>query len=96
MPKITVRFYTLLRDLLGTDSADLEAEDLDEAINHLEREFGSQLEEQLGAYRMGEGTILQGSCLLLLNGRSVDRQNPEQIKLNSGDILHVFPPVAGG
>lgn len=95
-PKITVRFYTLVRQIVGTDCVFLEAEDMEEAVKQLEKRFGPRLQEPLGAFRIGKSANLLDYCLLLLNGRSIDRQRLNQIKLTAGDILYVFPPAAGG
>jgi hypothetical protein len=39
---------------------------------------------------------MEDFCILLLAGHRVDRQKLRQVKLKSGDILHVFLPTAGG
>jgi molybdopterin converting factor small subunit len=96
MAEITVRFYTLLRQMLETDRIYLEAGDLEEAVEQLEREFGSRLREQLARFGIGQNSKMLDYCVLLLNGQSVNRQELGRIKLVTGDILHVFPPAAGG
>ncbi len=94
--EITVRFHTLLREIVGKDCICLEAEDLGDAVKQLELEFVSRFQEQLVEYGIGRIFPLQDHCLLLLNGRSVNRQELSQIELDKGNILHVFLAVAGG
>jgi len=98
MAKITVRFCTLLRQMVETDCVYLEADDLEEAVKQLESELGSRLQQQVVALGIGQTSRLRlrDYCVLLLNGRSVDRQKLNRIKVTPGDIMHVFLSAAGG
>jgi MoaD family protein len=93
---ITVRFYTFLRHLLGIDSLSLEAENVGEVISLLEEKFESRFQEQVRLRGIKSSTRLRDSCLLLLNGLKVDMENSSRTELREGDVLHIFPPAAGG
>jgi len=96
MEIIAVRFYTLWQLYLGTDRLSLQADNVEEVIAQIEERFGSQLREQLRAHGVQADLSIQDYSLLLLNGYSVDKQNLRQIKLRTGDILHIFPLAMGG
>ncbi len=94
MPSITVRFYSLWRSHLGTETATLQAVDLDDALSQIEEKFASQLREKLKTSGVDLGGELQDNTLILLNGISL--RNLGSAELQDGDILHVFPRAIGG
>ena len=94
MAQITVRFYSLWRLYLGTDRFCLTADKLEEALAQVEERFGSRLREQLREHGIHVDGKVQDYSLVLLNGISVSGR--EQAPLKEGDIVHVFPPAAGG
>jgi len=94
MASITVRFYSLWRLYLGADSVSLQADDLEEALAQVEEEFGSRLRERLEAHGIQMDGRIQDNSTVLLNG--VILRNVTQRRLRDGDILHIFPPGAGG
>ena len=92
MPKITVRMYTTLKEKLGTGGVDLIAKNVEDALRQLNEKFGEKFRQTL----YEPNGKIKGYYILLLNGKVVDRENPEKFKLKSGDVLHIFPPIAGG
>ncbi|MDI6641840.1 MAG: MoaD family protein [Elusimicrobiota bacterium] len=92
MSRITVRMYTTLKEKVGTGDVELEAKNVQEALEGLNKKFGENFRQTL--YEP-DGKI-KGYYILLLNGKVVDREKPEKFKLKSGDTLHIFPPIAGG
>lgn len=94
MALITVRFYSLWRLHPGTGSATLQADNVDEALAQLEEKFGSQLREKLEADGIRLDGKIQDHSLILLNGIAL--HNLKSTDLKEGDVLHIFPPVAGG
>jgi MoaD family protein len=94
MALITVRFYSLWRSYLGTDSTTLQADHIDDALTQLEEKFGPRLRENLeNAGILLDGKI-QDYSLILLNG--VTLRNLKSTDLKEGDVLHIFPPAIGG
>ena len=88
---ITARFYTILREKLGVDKIQVEARNVAEALDAIERALGRGFKEIL----MEDGRVKK-TFILLLNGRVVDKDNLEGTQLKDGDIIHFFPPIAGG
>lgn len=94
MASITVRFYSLWRLHLGTDNITLQARTIDDALTQLEERFGSRLRERLKADGIRLEGKMQDYSLILLNGTNL--RNLKSLDLRQGDVLHVFPPAAGG
>ncbi|HXZ29899.1 MAG TPA: MoaD/ThiS family protein [Dehalococcoidia bacterium] len=94
MALITVRFYSLWRSYLGTDSTTLQADRIDDALTQLEEKFGYRLREKLQAAGIHLDGKIQDYSLILLNGIAL--RNLKSTVLKEGDVLHVFPPAVGG
>ena len=94
MALITVRFYSLWRSYLGTDSSALQADDIQDALSQLETEFGPRLRGKLRTAGVRLDGKIQDYSLILLNGISL--RNIKSTALKQGDVLHIFPPAIGG
>ena len=94
MASIRVRFYSLWRSYLGTDSTTLQTDNIDDALGQLETEFGPRLRERLETAGVHLDGKIQDYSLILLNGISL--RNLKRTDLKDGDILHIFPPAIGG
>jgi len=94
MALITVRFYSLWRSYLGTDSSTLQADDIQDALGQLETQFGHRLREKLETAGVHLDGKIQDYSLILLNGISL--RNVRSTALKEGDVLHIFPPAVGG
>jgi MoaD family protein len=94
MALITVRFYSLWRSHLGTDSATLQSDNIDDALTQIEEKFGSLLREKLETTRIHLGEKMRDNSLILVNG--VTLRNLKSNNLKDGDVLHIFPPAIGG
>ena len=94
MALITVRFYSLWRSYLGTDSTTLQADNIQDALGQLETKFGPRLREKLETAGVHLNGKIQDYSLVLLNGIAV--RNIKTTALKEGDVLHIFPPAIGG
>jgi MoaD family protein len=94
MALITVRFYSLWRSYLGTDSTTLQADNIEDALAQLEERFGPRLRENLEIAGVHLDGKIQDYSLILLNG--VTLRNLKSTALREGDVLHIFPPAIGG
>jgi len=83
MAKITVKMYTLLREKTGKNTIEIEAETIAETIKKLKKEFGQKF-------------VLGQSYIFVLNEEIINKKSFKTKKLKTGDILHIFPPIAGG
>jgi len=94
MALITVRFYSLWRSYLGTDSAAFQADHIQDALGQLETKFGRRLRDKLLTAGVHLDGRMQDYSLILLNGIAL--RNLKSTDLKEGDVLHIFPPAIGG
>ena len=94
MALITVRFYSLWRSYLGTDSTTLQADDIEDALAQLETTFGPRLRQKLETAGVHLDGKIQDYSLILLNGIAL--RNLKSTALKEGDVLHIFPHAIGG
>jgi MoaD family protein len=90
---ITIRFHTILYNVTGIETVDLEASDIDDLLNQVDAKYGSRIR---GLYRLGEKISLQDFCMFMINDNMVNFHRNEKTLLNEGDTVHIMPPVAGG
>ncbi|MHA1481681.1 MAG: ubiquitin-like small modifier protein 1 [Candidatus Thorarchaeota archaeon] len=92
--KVTVKFYSYLRDLIGKKTM-IEL-DLDEGAiisQLLNRLF---LDPQIKDALLDDNQELKSDITLLKNGREITFLDGMETKLEPGDEISVFPLVAGG
>ena len=91
--EIDMRFFATFREAVGekerTHTFDDDAT-VGDVLAALEREYGD-LEGQL----LADGAIRQ-QLSVLKNGRDVTHMDGTETALEDGDVVSVFPPVAGG
>jgi molybdopterin converting factor small subunit len=89
--KITVNFYGLFYEISGREEIELEINDgtIQEALNGLALQLGKGI---WGKLMRSGGRQMK----IILNGRRIVRDDEKGRMLNEGDVLHIFPPIAGG
>lgn len=92
MARITVRFYTTLKEKVGKGKVELEAKNVADALENLKRQFGTKFTDQL----YDPTGKIKDYYILLLSGHTIDRKEIKKREVKKGDILHIFPPIAGG
>ncbi len=90
-PLILVRYYANLRDVTGKKEEHISADQIYLLLDKLKSEYGEKFTRTL--YRNGD---LIGNVLILINGKNIRYLNGLNSKLNPGDEVDIFPPVAGG
>ena len=93
---INVKFFAIFRDLLGLKELQLEAgskEDL-KLIDLLESLF-QRFGENFRAKILENGNI-RPKVNIMINGRNIKFLDGVNSTLKDGDIVAIFPPVAGG
>lgn len=91
MAKVTVRLYTILKEKLGKDQIQINAKTLQEALTNISR--GNKEIEGILFEKKGK---VKGYFVITINSEIIDNSKISKIKLNDGDIIHIFPPVSGG
>jgi molybdopterin synthase sulfur carrier subunit len=91
---VTVKFFAGFREAAGKDQEKVEGvADVGSLLDELVRKFGKKMRMQL--YEPGTRKIL-GTTHILVNGRSINLLEGLKTPLKDGDVVAIFPPVAGG
>jgi MoaD family protein len=100
MPRITVRFFSRLREHLGLAETQMEignAYTVQDLLNELKRVFGPQFEEirtsdPFEGYVLGDGA----NPSIVVNGHLIDMTRDLGIELQDGDRVTIVPILSGG
>ncbi len=84
--------FTSLRALTGIRETQLKAEDVQEVINTLSKQFGEKFDKMV----LEPDGSLKSYFHVLVNGRHVRLQQGLQTPLSEGDVVAIFPPIGGG
>lgn len=93
LARVTVRFFTALRSIAGEDEAQIEAGDVQEALEVLVKKYGPEFRESLFD---PEGKIDLRFYRIFLNKQVLTPEEGLQKPLHDGDLVQIFPPVVGG
>jgi len=96
--KVSVRFFTSLREITGKKEETLEfSEDervtVDKVLRGLSQRYGKSFAEYV--YDAGTGEA-KGFLQFLVNGKSASTLKGLNTVLADGDVLAIIPPVGGG
>ena len=96
--KVSVRFFTNLREIIGKKEETLEfpedeALTVDLVLETLKQRYGHLFVEYVYDRTSGE---MKGFLQLLVNGKSVSTLGGLQTEVADGDVLAILPPVGGG
>lgn len=91
---VTVKFFASFREAVGKEQEKVEGvSDVGSLLEELVRKFGEKMLVQL--YEPGTRK-LRGIVHILVNGRSINLLEELKTPLKDGDVVAIFPPVAGG
>jgi molybdopterin synthase sulfur carrier subunit len=91
---VTVKFFAGFREAAGKEQEKVEGVmDVGSLLEELVRKFGEKMLVQL--YEPGTRK-LRGIVHILVNGRSINLLEGLKTPLKDGDVVAIFPPVAGG
>jgi sulfur-carrier protein len=96
--QISVRFFTVLREMTGKKEEALsfsqeEKITVDTVLRSLAQRYGKAFTEYV--YDAGTGEV-KGFLQFFVNGQSVTAQKGLDTELHDGDMLAIVPPVGGG
>jgi molybdopterin synthase sulfur carrier subunit len=96
--KVSVRFFTSLREITGKREQTLQfsADDrvtIERVLKALSQEHGERF---IGYVYVKETSEVKGFLQFLVNGKSASPQKRLQAELRDGDVLAILPPVGGG
>jgi len=96
--RISVRFFTNLREITGKKEENLEFPSgkpvtVDKVLRRLAERYGRDFVEYVYDAKTGE---VKGFLQFLINGRSASTLKGLDTVLENGDVLAIIPPVGGG
>ncbi|OGS05828.1 MAG: hypothetical protein A3G41_07920 [Elusimicrobia bacterium RIFCSPLOWO2_12_FULL_59_9] len=91
MPKVLIHLYTTLKEKLNAPKIWVEADNVEQALEALSQKNGA-----VAAILFDAGGIVKNHFTLALNSEVLDHKNLSKVPVAQGDVLHIFPPIAGG
>lgn len=90
--KVKIEVFATLRELIGKESLEIEnVNNVRELIESLIEMFGMKIKEILM-----EGDKSKEFVKILVNGKDIRTLRGMETELRDGDLISIFPPVAGG
>jgi molybdopterin synthase sulfur carrier subunit len=93
--KITVKFFTTLREIVGKKEDQIEFSDpitVEALLKQLSRSHGKDFVD----YVFDELGSVRGHLQILVNGKSITTMQGFRTKLKNNDQVAILPPVGGG
>ena len=81
---VQVKFFTLLFKATGEHGYESSAKDVESLLAEVRDRYGDGVDRYLE------------SCIVLVNGKNIGYLSGKKTKLSEGDVVSLFPPVAGG
>jgi len=93
--KITVQFLGNIREITGTreQAFDVAEPTVQALVDRMAREYGDDFKRTLIHTSTGK---VSSSVVIALNGVDIEALKGVKTNLKDGDIIAIFPPVAGG
>jgi molybdopterin converting factor small subunit len=92
MARVLVKLYGVLRERLGKPQLWVEARTAAEAAAAVVREGGPEAAKVL----YDEAGAVRSVFVLSLDSEILDRGALDEVALQPGGVLHIFPPISGG
>jgi MoaD family protein len=93
--QLTVRYFTILRNITGTREEKLGAKEgstVEDVLKILSARYGKEFDRLIFSGRDHRGLRL----LFFVDGRNIEGPDGFKTKLKGGSVLAIMPPVAGG
>ncbi|BCY18180.1 MAG: MoaD/ThiS family protein [Chloroflexi bacterium] len=89
-----IKYFATLRDITHTpeETISVNSLTLDELIHILCKKYGKAFEKWVTFEEGGFGSL----SIFLVNGQDYRSLNGLQTQIKDGDVISLFPPIAGG
>ncbi|MFA4646845.1 MoaD family protein [Pyrococcus kukulkanii] len=84
MPKVTVKVFATLIEIIGRRMFEEEASTVKELLEKIYAKYPKVKEE------------LEAGYIILVNGHNIEHLQGLETPLKEGDIVSIFPPAGGG
>ena len=96
MPKVTVKLYSVLREIAGKSTLKMEVPDkssVKDVIDKIIHQFKEGFEDR---YRLVGGGNITEYFLVFVNNTPISHLAGLETKIKEGDVLDILEPVSGG
>ena len=93
MPRVKLRLFATLRRRYGVKEIEV---DCDGTLEDLVEKVSEKLGKDLRSEVLKEDGSVRDDRIILVNGKHAWSLGEEERKLKEGDVVSVFPPLAGG
>lgn len=93
MPKVIVKFFATVREVIGVRSIEVDANTIHDVLEDLKKRYGKKFHDTVINPDTGE---LRRFYSFMVNGKRVELLNGYETRLNEGDSVALFPPIGGG
>jgi len=93
--RLRVQYTAQLRTVVGRPEEEIElpeGSNLAELLAHI----ASEMCREAARYLLAPGGGLQPSLLVAVNNRAISTCEARAVSINSGDVVMLLPPIAGG
>jgi MoaD family protein len=93
--RVTVRYFTVLREITEKREEEIDTEEnstVGDVLKSLNAKYGKEFERYILSGKRRKGLKL----IFLINGQNIEKLEGSKTKFQSGDVLVIMPPVAGG
>ena len=89
---MTIKLYTTLKEKIGASRVEVEADTAAQAIQALRAKHADIVNGTL----CDPTGVVRNHFTLTLNSQILDPHKLADVPVKDGDLLHIFPPIAGG
>ncbi|WP_049915493.1 ubiquitin-like small modifier protein 1 [Natrialba taiwanensis] len=93
--ELTLRFFATFRDAVG-EKERTHTVDADATVGDVLADLETTYDGLDGHLLAEDGTAVRQQLSVLKNGRDITHMAGPDTELENGDVVSVFPPVAGG
>lgn len=90
---VKVKLFANFREIAGEREISISGKTAEEVLENLIEEYNGLKEEIFTDYQTGK---LKDNVNILVNGREIQFLNRLETRVEDGDTVAIFPPVAGG
>lgn len=90
---VEVKFFANFREIVGQKKITISGGSIQDVLVEIKEEY-SDLNSEI--FSNAENLELKNFVNIMVNGRRIDMLEGTETKLEDGDTVAIFPPVAGG